>query len=165
MKIILVVLNLIISASCYAQFGSQDSGGQLIPEEACYDVKFYDLTLTIDPDDQIIGGYVTMSAGATEDFDKIIVDLDTVYIIESISLLSEKVIDLNFEHTKGKILIYFPHIIKQNNLISIKIVYSGKPRISKNPPWDDGFIWQESKDGLPWVNVTCQGGGADIWFP
>ncbi|PKL83941.1 MAG: peptidase M1 [Ignavibacteriae bacterium HGW-Ignavibacteriae-3] len=39
------------------------------------------------------------------------------------------------------------------------------PRIAKRPPWDDGFVFSKSKDGRDWVTVTCQGGGADIWWP
>ena len=165
MKKLIVVFVLMFSSLAFAQFGSQDSGGNLIPEEACYDVKYYSINLTIDPEDQVIGGFVIMQAAATEDFNKIVVDLDTVYNIESISLLSDTEIYLNFDHSKGKILIYFPQTVKQGEIISTKIIYSGQPRIANNPPWDDGFIWQKSKGGSPWVNVTCQGGGADIWFP
>ena len=105
MKKYLVLFALVFSATCFAQFGSQDSGGNLIPEEACYDVLFYNINLTIDPDDQVIGGYVIMRAAATKDFSKIIVDLDSVYNVESVLMLADKESYLDFVHAKGKILI------------------------------------------------------------
>jgi aminopeptidase N len=158
-----IVFCFFISINIFAQFGSQDSGGKSIPEEACYDVKFYDINLTIDPADEVIGGFVTMKAEAVSDFRKIIVDLDNIYNIESVSDDSGK--ELSFKHENGKIIIDFPSIIKKGNLFKIKTTYSGKPRIAVNPPWDDGFIWKKSAEGFPWASVTCQGGGADIWWP
>jgi aminopeptidase N len=153
--------------SLYAQFGSQDSGGKLIPEQKCYDVKFYELNLTIDPVEKAIGGYTIISAEAVNDFQKIIIDLDTTFTIESVSFLNpgKTQTELQFIHKNGKIRIDFPHIIKQGEQFSFKISYAGVPRIAKRPPWDDGFVWSKSKDGSDWVTVTCQGGGADIWFP
>ena len=165
MKKLSLIVSLFVTATCFAQFGSQDSGGKLIPEEACYDVKFYDINLSIDPNDKVIRGYVIMRAEATVDFDKIIIDLDSVYTIESVSLLSEKEPELKFQHTDGKILVSFPTTINKDESFSTKIVYSGKPRVAKRAPWDDGFIWDKNKDGVPWVGVTCEGGGADIWWP
>ena len=42
--------------------------------------------------------------------------------------------------------------------------YGGQPRIAPNPPWDGGFTWSEH-NGTPWIATTCQGEGADIWWP
>lgn len=165
MKKSILVFFALTSINLIAQFGSQDSGGKLIPEQACYDVKFYDINLTIDTDEQVIGGYEIMNAEAVTDFNKIIVDLDTVYNVEYVSLLTDDEAELDFIHANGKIIINFPEEIKKGTLFSLKTVYSGKPRIAKNPPWDDGFIWKTNADNLPWASVTCQGGGADIWLP
>lgn len=165
MKKSILIIFVLTSINLIAQFGSQDSGGKLIHEQACYDVKFYDINLTIDTDEQVIGGYEIMSAEAVTDFNKIIVDLDTVYNVESVSLLTDDEAELDFIHANGKIIINFPEEIKKGTLFSLKTVYSGKPRIAKNPPWDDGFIWKTTADNLLWASVTCQGGGADIWLP
>ena len=37
-----------------------DSGGELIPQQAAYDVKYYKLDLSIDPDGETIEGSVLM---------------------------------------------------------------------------------------------------------
>ena len=154
---------LLFSTSIIAQFGSQDSGGKLIPEEACYDVKFYDINLTIDPADEVIGGSVMMQAEAVSAFKKIIIDLDDIYNIESVA--DDSGTDYSFKHANGKVTITFASEIKKGSSFKIKTTYSGKPRVAENPPWDDGFIWRKSVDGSPWASVACQGGGADIWWP
>ncbi|MDF1613025.1 M1 family metallopeptidase [Stygiobacter electus] len=165
MKNIFLIL-LIIVSKLLSQFGSQDSGGKLIPEQKCYDVKFYDLNLEIDPYKKAITGYVIINAKAENNFSKIVVDLDTTFSISEILLLEKaKQSELKFSHTKGKIWIDFPYQIKKDEMFSIKINYAGVPRIAKRPPWDDGFIWAKTKENKNWITLTCQGGGADIWFP
>lgn len=165
MKNIFLIL-LIIVSKLFSQFGSQDSGGKLIPEQKCYDVKFYDLNLEIDTNKKAIAGYVIINAKAENNFSKIVVDLDTTFSISEILLLEKaKQSELKFSHTKGKIWIDFPYQIKKDEMFSIKINYAGVPRIAKRPPWDDGFIWAKTKENKNWITLTCQGGGADIWFP
>lgn len=158
---------LLASIKLFAQLGSQDSGGKLLPEQKCYDVKFFDLNLTIDPTEKAIGGSIIITCQAVIDLQKIIVDLDTTFTIDELSLVDENQSEtaLKFEHRKGKIDIEFPSLIKKQTDFSIKISYSGIPRIAKRPPWDDGFIWKKTKDGIDWITLACQGGGADIWFP
>ncbi|MFZ5947377.1 MAG: M1 family metallopeptidase [Stygiobacter sp.] len=165
MKSIFLIL-LIIVSKLLSQFGSQDSGGKLIPEQKCYDVKFYDLNLEIDTNKKAIAGYVIINAKAENNFSKIVIDLDTTFSISKILLLEKaKQSELKFSHTKGKIWIDFPYQIKKDEMFSIKINYAGVPRIAKRPPWDDGFIWTKTKENKNWITLTCQGGGADIWFP
>ena len=161
------LLFILFSSIILAQFGSQDSGGKLSPFQACYDVKFYDINLTIDPSAKAIGGSVIMKAEAVSDFNKILIDLDNTFQIEEVQSIStdNKEIDLKFSHDSGKVWIDFPNTIKRGEFFSTKIVYSGVPRVAKRPPWDDGFIWSKTKDDKDWVTVTCQGGGADIWWP
>ncbi|MFA7418268.1 MAG: M1 family metallopeptidase [Melioribacteraceae bacterium] len=157
---------LLLATSLFAQFGSQDSGGKLIPEQKCYDIKFYDITLTIDPIEKIIAGYTIIKASTVTDLQKIIVDLDNTYTIsELVRVDNGNETEIPFQHENGKITITFPNIIKMDESFSIKISYAGSPRVAKRPPWDDGFIWSKTKDGKDWITLTCQGGGADIWWP
>jgi aminopeptidase N len=161
-----VYIILLLATTLFAQFGSQDSGGKLIPEQKCYDVKFYDITLSIDPTEKVIAGYTTIKASAVTDLQKIIVDLDNSYTISELVRVEDgNETEIPFQHDNGKITITFPHIIKMGESFNIKISYAGAPRIAKRPPWDDGFIWSKTKNGKDWISVTCQGGGADIWWP
>jgi len=167
MKKIFVLLFIILSAQTFAQLGKLDSGGKLSPYQACYDVKFYDISIRIEPAEKAIAGSVIMRAGATKDFNKILVDLDTTFQIESIQLITKdkKGIDLKFIHEGRKVWVDFPTTVKQGEIFSTKIDYAGIPRIPKRPPWDEGMVWSKTKDGKDWVTVTCQGGGADVWWP
>jgi aminopeptidase N len=167
LKIFYLIVIAFCSSQIFAQLGKLDSGGKLSPSQACYDVSFYDLKITIEPADKAIKGVVLMKAKAVSDFNKILVDLDTTFQIESIQwiLKDKKEIDLKFNHEKGKIWIDFPNTIKSGEIFTTKIVYSGMPRIPKRPPWDEGVVWSKTKDGKDWVTVTCQGGGGDVWWP
>lgn len=157
---------LLLATTLFAQFGSQDSGGQLIPEQKCYDVKFYDITLTLDPIEKVIAGYAIIKASAVTDFQKIIVDLDNTFTIsELVQIDNGAETEIPFLHDNGKISITFPALIKAGKFFNVKISYAGAPRIATRPPWDDGFIWKKTSTGKDWISVTCQGGGADIWWP
>ncbi len=161
------LLSLLFRITLLAQFGSQDSGGKLSPFQSCYDVKFYNINLIIDLNEKAIGGTVTMRAQAMNDLNKILVDLDNTFTIDAVQSATKdkKEIDLKFIHENGKIWIDFPNVIKQGEIFSTVIAYSGIPRIAKNPPWDDGLVIKKTKDGKDWVTLTCQGGGADVWWP
>jgi aminopeptidase N len=160
------LISLILRINLFAQFGELDSGGKLSPFQACYDVKFYNINLTIDPDEKVICGYVMMRAEAVNDFNKILIDLDTTFQIEAVQFIQQnKEIDLTFKHDGGKVWINFPNTIERGEIFSTKITYAGVPRVAKRPPWDEGFVWSKSKGGKDWVTVTCQGGGADAWWP
>ncbi|HEY6082791.1 MAG TPA: M1 family metallopeptidase, partial [Chitinophagaceae bacterium] len=54
---------------------------------------------------------------------------------------------------------------KAGSIHKIMVYYHGKPIVARRPPWDGGVIWEKDKDGNPWVEVTCQGMGASVWFP
>lgn len=156
---------MIIPAFLFAQFGSQDSGGKLLPGQACYDVKHYDINLTIDPSEKAIGGSVKLTAAAVTDFREMIIDLDTTFTISDIELLNLPTNSLSYIYSPGKILVTFNKEVKAGSSFALAITYSGSPRIAKNPPWDDGFLWRKTKDNTDWITLTCQGGGADIWIP
>ncbi len=160
------LISLILRINLLAQLGVMDSGGKLSPFQACYDVKFYDINLMIDPAKKAIGGSVIMRAEAVKDFSKILIDLDTTFKIESVQLIKQnKEIDLTFKHDSGKVWINFPNEMKKGENFSTKITYAGIPRVAKRPPWDEGFVWSRTKSGMDWATVTCQGGGADVWLP
>lgn len=160
------LVSFFITINIIAQQGTLDSGGKLSPYQACYDVQFYDIKLTIDPIEKAIGGYVIMRAVAVNDFNKILLDLDTTFQIKTVKLIiHNEEIELTFKHNGGKIWIDFPTTIKHGEVFSIKTIYKGIPRTAKKPPWDEGFVWSKTRDGKDWVTVTCQGGGADVWLP
>jgi len=163
-----IIAAIMLFASCvlFAQFGSQDTGGPLTPEWAAYDIKFYNINLNIDPEKQTINGWVGVTAEAVNNMKQFVLDLDDRYRITRIICDSvDTYKELLFKHEHGKIKIDLPREINKGNEFTVNIYYGGKPRVAEKPPWDDGFTWSKTKNNEDWIGVTCQGGGADTWWP
>jgi aminopeptidase N len=167
-KIIVSSLTIVIifSIVSFPQFGSQDSGGPLTPEWTAYDIKYYNINLIINPENQAINGWVGVTAEAANNMMEIVLDLDDRYkIIKILCDTPDAYQELSFKHENGKIKIDFQEEVIKGTTFSIKIYYGGKPRVAERPPWDDGFTWAKTESEEDWIGVTCQGGGADTWWP
>jgi len=169
MKILVtsLIIVIIFSTLSFSQLGSQDSGGPLTPEWSAYDIEYYSINLKIDPVQQTINGWVGVSALAVTNMNEFVLDLDDRYEITKIIWNKHPGAssELKFTHLNGKIKIKLPGETKSGELINVDIYYGGKPRVAERPPWDDGFTWAKTESGEDWIGVTCQGGGADIWWP
>jgi len=168
MKILsLLFLILYANTIIFAQFGSQDTGGPLSPEQAAYDVKYYNINLEIDPVEKSIAGWVEINAQVIKSISFFVLDLDDRYDIALIKLLSAtgEIFMLPFQHNNGQIIIELPYAFNPREMIDIEIHYKGIPRVAERPPWDDGFTWSKTESGEDRIGVTCHGGGADIWWP
>ena len=161
----LIFLSLIFSFSALSQeFTYSDSlRGNLSEFRSCYDVFYYDLDVTVDDHQQkIINSYNNIHIKALSNFQTIQIDLFENLKIHSIQFEHKK---LEFQRIHNAVFINFPRIINENEKISFKVLYSGKPRVAVNPPWDGGFSWEKDNNGNPWVGVSCQGLGASSWWP
>lgn len=86
-----------------------DSGGALIPEQAAYDVTFYDLSLAVSPSDSSIRGRLAMTARVLAPVRRIAVDLDPLLAIESVRLHQpEARFSLSFERAGGRVFVELP---------------------------------------------------------
>jgi len=143
-----------------------DSGGILMPEQAAYDVKHYDLNLRVNPLEQSIKGVLTVKANIVKPIDKFVLDLDTPLTVESVALVNgKKQESLKFERREGKIWIAFPSRQKAGKTVDVRVIYFGKPRVAPRPPWVGGFVWSKTTGGSPWFATAVQNDGADLWFP
>ncbi len=160
---------LCFSASIFAQrdLGARptDSGGVLMPEQAAYDVKHYDLAVTPNIEEQSIKGVLTVKALIVKPLDKFVLDLDYPFTVESATLVDgKKETPLKFERRTSKIWISFPKTEKTGETVGVRVAYSGKPKIAPKPPWVGGFVWSKTADGTPWFATAVQNDGADLWF-
>jgi len=161
----LIFLSLIFSFSALSQeFTYSDSlRGNLSEFRSCYDVYYYDLDVTVDDQQQkIINSYNNIHIKALSNFQTIQIDLFENLKIHSIQFEHKK---LEFQRIHNAVFINFPRLINENEKISFKVLYSGKPRVAVNPPWDGGFSWEKDNNGNSWVGVSCQGLGASSWWP
>ena len=119
----------------FSQLGSQDTGGPLSPEQAAYDVKYYNINLKINPELQTIDGWVGVTVNVIDNIKELILDLDDRYRITKIVWKSfEDYKELTFKHEEGKIKIDVPIEINIGDLLSVEIHYNGKPRVAERPP-------------------------------
>ncbi|MCH8525470.1 MAG: M1 family metallopeptidase [Balneolales bacterium] len=161
-----------------------DSGMPLIPEMAAYNVRYYDLDVALHPSDQSVTGVVTAVVDIVHPLDWYVVDLDTTLTIHkavfpddswrqrtaenrtSFTITApEYSWQLRTERRGNRVWMQLPRTWQPGEELVVQMHYSGKPRIAPNPPWDGGFSWRETPDGYPWIGVSCQTNGADLWWP
>lgn len=161
----------LLSSAVYAQrdlgVRPTESGGPLMPEQAAYDVTFYDLALTVNPQEQSIRGVLTASARIVQPTAWFVLDLDAPLTVDAVAALDsgDQASPLRFERREGRIWIAFPATKQPGESVKVRVAYNGKPRVAPRPPWVGGFIWSKTPKGDPWVAVACQMDGADIWWP
>ncbi|MGI8469232.1 MAG: M1 family metallopeptidase [Pyrinomonadaceae bacterium] len=165
-----ILFSTFLWSSGYAQrdLGARptDSGGVLMPEQAAYDVKHYDLAVSVDVPDETIKGVLTATALVVKPLDNFVLDLDYPYTVESATLVSgKKETPLKFERRTSKIWITFPKTEQAGKTVEVRVAYDGKPKVAPHPPWVGGFVWSKTADGQPWFATAVQNDGADLWFP
>lgn len=151
----------------YTQTDIYDSSGPILPEQAAYDVHFYDLELSIDPDKKHIAGKLSLEAEVVSPIDWLVLNLDTLLKIESITEKegNGKNAQRKFERKIGQVWIDLQGKRKPGSDLKFEITYNGHPRIAPNPPWNGGFTWEKTPSGAHWIATTCQQEGPDIWWP
>ncbi|MBN1300475.1 MAG: M1 family metallopeptidase [Melioribacteraceae bacterium] len=164
---IAVIIILINSRAAFPQTGIYDTGGILMPEQAAYDVTYYDLSLFVNPSDSSIDGSVLIEANVLSPIEEFVIDLDTLLTIHNIVEMDEKSRNSNIGFTRkiGKVRIMLSSLYDKGSTLRVKIFYGGRPLIAKHPPWLGGFQWAKTRDGSPWIATSCQGEGSDIWYP
>lgn len=164
-------LCVILTVVCFVQVASaqqfnmnpMDSGGMLLPEQAAFRVTFYDLDVAIDPDERSIDGTLRVVADVVHPMEWLVLDLDTVFTIHG--TYDRFGTRAGTERRGGRIWIQLERVYQPGDRIERTVHYSGKPRVAANPPWSGGFTWSQTASGEPWISVSCQTQGADIWWP
>jgi aminopeptidase N len=170
----LLGLLLFFSAHSAAQMSSEgrlhkaaDSGGPLIREQAAYDVLFYRLKFTMDTTTKSIAGTTFVRALATDTLSILVLDLSSTFNVQSVVWKGQRQFNapLAFNRPSGRLWIALPYVVQKSDSVLVEISYQGAPKVSTNPPWDDGFVWKRTKTGETWAGVACEEGGADLWWP
>ena len=143
------------------------SGGPLSDEQGSYDVTFYDLDLKVDPAEHSIAGKLAVRARVVRPIEWFVLDLDTLLQVESVIEQDPAAgaVPLGFERRGGQIRIALPGLKPAGESLALEVTYGGGPRIAPRPPWVGGFTWSTTESGEPWIGVSCQSDGADIWWP
>ena len=149
-------------AAQHAHTPASTSGGALDPQQARYDVTYYDLSLDVEPEEQTIGGTLVAHGRATSPLETLVLDLAPTYAVTAARADGA---DAPFGRTDGQVRVELGRTLQPGEAFRVAVDYGGKPRVAVNAPWDGGFVWAESESGEPWIGVAVQGEGADLWWP
>ena len=159
----LVILTLVGIQQINAQFTRRDSlQGGLRIERTSYDVKRYDLNITINPEQKSIKGFNEITFEVMVPTQKIQLDLFDNMKVDSIIWNTKK---LKYVRDNDAVFIDFPEKLTSKSNHKLKFYYSGNPRIARNAPWDGGFVFSKDKAGKDFIAVAVQGTGASLWYP
>ena len=153
---------LLIGLGWYVKGQMPGSGGRLPASMAAYDVRHYGLTVRVDPTERRIDGHNTVTVEVREPTEIFEINLDGR--LEVVSVKSAG-LSCAFRHLDGVISVELREPWEVGERHEVTIVYGGQPKVALRPPWIDGFVWSETPSGAPWVGVTGQSGGGDIWWP
>ncbi len=138
-----------------------DVGGRLSENQASINTKEMRLALEIDPESETISGFAETRY---EILNPNLKSLD----LELVDSLTVKAVTIDgkprpFKQGNNKLSIGLPEELGASVLA--RIDYGGKPTVAKRPPWDGGFNWSKTDSGQPWIGVSCQGEGGQVWYP
>lgn len=160
MRLLLVFLT-IISANLISAQERTVSGGPLKPEQANMDVRHYTVSLDVSPENQSYAGYTEIRLDLKAASGDLLFDLDNNFTVSTVAVDGKK---LSFTHENGLIRIKAPMPLPAGEH-KVKIDFGGKPHIAVRAPWDGGIQWSKDSLGRPWIAMSCQEDGADLFFP
>jgi len=145
-----------------APFEDHSSGGPLRPLQATYDVRRYELEIAIVPESKSIRGHAATIAVALAPLETFELQLDGRLDVSRAEVDGGAA---TFTHQDGIVAVALPSPWAAGERHRVELDYGGQPKVAARPPWDDGFVWSETPSGAPWLAVTTQGDGADLWWP
>jgi aminopeptidase N len=123
------------------------------------DLLSYNLDVRVDPDKKFISGRNTIRFRMLRDDTRIQIDLFANLNVDRIRLGS---IDLTWQRELNAVFVDFPEALKKNRIYAIDFHYSGTPSETGR---FGGFTFRKDPAGRPWINTSCQGAGASVWWP
>ncbi|MCG8574980.1 MAG: M1 family metallopeptidase [Flavobacteriales bacterium] len=151
------------NAGQYPEFTLKDTLiGSLGEYRSCFDVKYYELDLEIDPVKKTVGGEVTTHFEVVESTQKMQLDLDDELAI--LWVKDEQGNELNFQRVEHSFFVDLKNELKPGERSSVTVSYFGKPQKAKKPPWKGGLVWKSEK-GSKFSGVACEDDGAHVWWP
>ena len=136
--------------------------GSITPEREWWDLLHYDLAVQFMPATRSIKGSNVITFKALKPGSRMQVDLQQPL---NITKVIHGGTDLKFEREGNVFWLTFDKEIAQGTEDKIEIFYEGRPKAATNPPWDGGVTWGRDDLGNWYINTTCQGIGASIWWP
>lgn len=165
--LLILVLGILNQPTCAQESGvlatkADTLRGSITPERAWWKVTFYDLNVTVTPQDSSISGYNNLTYHVIDAPREMQIDLQYPLQIDKIIQDDQ---NLSFRRDSNAFFIEMPADLEKGSQHTISIYYQGRPKVAENPPWDGGFIWTEDEKSNHWVATANQGLGASVWWP
>ena len=124
-----------------------------------YDVTYYDIDLTIDPDEEKVYGVVGIEGiSLVPSLNEI--DIDLSYILSVGSVKDELGNNLTYEHISSLLTVTFSNAIGNGEKFNVIINYNGRPQASGL-----GSFGFSQYDGQPMIWSLSEPYGAREWWP
>ena len=164
----LALLALLVTSLLTTSCAAQDSGGELLQQQAAYDVTYYDLQVEVQPSERAIAGTLVAHAVVKSPLEAFVLNLDYRLQVERAwvpSMSGEEERPVTRTDNDNQVWIDLPKMARPGDTLRVAVQYAGSPRNAPNPPWNGGFTWAETPGGAPWIATSCQTAGADLWWP
>ncbi len=152
-----------ITTNAQQQFNEQDTlRGSITPERVWWDLNFYHLNISVNPDTKTISGSNTIRYTVLQEQQVLQVDLQPPLKIEKIEQDGKEV---SFKSNGNAHFVQLIKNQKKGAINELVVHYSGAPKEAVRAPWDGGFSWKKDANGNHFVATSCQGLGASVWWP
>jgi aminopeptidase N len=146
-----------------ANFTRQDSlRGSITPERAWWDLNYYHLEISVDPEGQSLKGKNTIQYTVLDNYSLLQLDLQEPLTIDKV-VQDGQVLQVEKEGSAWFVLLNKKQ--SKGAVNDLEIYFSGKPKVAVRPPWDGGITWVKDGQGKPFIANANQGIGASIWWP
>ncbi|UGQ45739.1 M1 family metallopeptidase [Massilia endophytica] len=142
-----------------------NSGSARSPEQLALSFEKVDLALRVDPATKSIAGDAALTFLATAPVSRIAVELDRNLPVSFASVDGVALAPSAISNEEGRLYLTLPSPLAAGASTTVRIRYSGVPHVAKRAPWDGGFVWSKTEDGLPWIATAVEGEGCDLILP
>ncbi len=141
----------------------QDSlRGSITKERAWWDLQHYSLLFDVNPTNKSISGSNLIRYKVIAAHQVLQLDLQAPMAILSVTQDGIPLVVKDEGNAHFVELIKTQVVGAQEELV---VLFSGKPQVAKNPPWDGGFTWKKDENNNPFIATSCQEVGASLWWP
>ncbi|MHA7057644.1 M1 family metallopeptidase [Aquimarina sp. M1] len=145
------------------QFTRQDTlRGSITPERAWWDLTYYHLDISVDPDNKTIQGKNSIYYKVLKDHNVLQIDLQPPLKIEKVVQDGK---ELKVTSEENAHFVTLDKEQKKGSINSLEVFYGGTPREAVRAPWDGGISWKKDSNGKHFIASSCQGLGASVWWP
>jgi aminopeptidase N len=141
------------------------TGTPRTPEQLAMRFDKADLAFKVMPATKTIDAVASLDFTATAPLDRLVLELDTVFAISSVSIDGQALGVDQWTNPDGRMTITLPAPLTAGQTASVRIAYAGSPHVARNAPWDGGFVWSQTPDRQPWIATAVQGEGCDLFWP